>query len=103
MEALLLRQGIRVNQSQIVKIRVNHRVNQRFGGYFFALFPEKGGKRYGEDHDERAGISNPDGYQPSKGIQAGKDSGFPVIHVGSRILIPVEAYKEWLLRTSAQQ
>ena len=77
MEALLLRQGIRVNQSQIMKIRVNHRVNQRFGGYFFALFPEKGGKRYGEDHDERAGISIPDGYQPSKGIQAGKDSGVP--------------------------
>ena len=72
MEALLLCQGIRVNQSQIMKIRVNHRVNQRFGGYFFALFPEKGGKRYGEDHDERAGISIPDGYQPSKGIQAGK-------------------------------
>ena len=77
METLLLRQGIRVNQSQIMKIRVNHRVNQRFGGYFFALFPEKGGKRYGEDHDECAGISIPDGYQPSKGIQAGKDSGFP--------------------------
>ena len=77
MEALLLCQGIRVNQSQIMKIRVNHRVNQRFGGYFFALFPEKGGKRYGEDHDECARISIPDGYQPSKGIQAGKDSGVP--------------------------
>ena len=39
------------------------------------------------------GISLPKAYTP----------GFPVIHVGSRILIPVEAYKEWLLRTSAQQ
>ena len=25
-----------------------------------------------------------------------KQPDFPVIHVGSRILIPVEAYKEWL-------
>ena len=32
-----------------------------------------------------------------------KTQGFPVIHVGSRILIPVEAYKEWLLKTSIQK
>ena len=32
-----------------------------------------------------------------------KAPGFPVIHVGSRILIPVEAYKEWLLKTSIQK
>ena len=32
-----------------------------------------------------------------------KSPGFPVIYVGSRILIPVEAYKEWLLRTSTQK
>ena len=32
-----------------------------------------------------------------------KTPGFPVIHVGSRILIPVEAYKEWLLKTSIQK
>ncbi|RJV72096.1 DNA-binding protein [Coprococcus sp. AF27-8] len=32
-----------------------------------------------------------------------KTPGFPVIHVGSRILIPVESYKEWLLKTSIQK
>ncbi len=25
-----------------------------------------------------------------------KTEGFPVIHIGSRILIPVEAFKKWL-------
>lgn len=29
-----------------------------------------------------------------------KQSGFPTIKIGTRILIPIEAYKEWLLRTS---
>lgn len=43
------------------------------------------------------GISLPKAYKLVK------TPGFPVIHVGSRILIPVEAYKEWLLRTSAHQ
>lgn len=32
-----------------------------------------------------------------------KTPGFPVIHVGNRILIPVEAYKDWLTKASAQQ
>ena len=36
------------------------------------------------------GISLPKAYKLVK------QSDFPVIHVGSRILIPVEAYKEWL-------
>ena len=29
-----------------------------------------------------------------------KQPGFPTIKIGTRILIPIEAYKEWLLRTS---
>lgn len=29
-----------------------------------------------------------------------KHPGFPTIKIGTRILIPIEAYKEWLLRTS---
>ena len=36
------------------------------------------------------GISLPKAYKLVK------QPDFPVIHVGSRILIPVEAYKEWL-------
>ena len=43
------------------------------------------------------GISLPKAYKLVK------TPGFPVVHVGSRILIPVEAYKEWLIRTSAQK
>lgn len=29
-----------------------------------------------------------------------KQPGFPTIKIGTRILLPIEAYKEWLLRTS---
>lgn len=63
---------------------------------FFCLFSAKGGKGDGENHNERAGTGIPDGNQPSESYKLVKQSDFPVIHVGSRILIPVEAYKEWL-------
>ncbi len=40
------------------------------------------------------GISLPKAYELVK------QPGFPVIHIGTRILIPVEAYKEWLVRNA---
>ena len=41
------------------------------------------------------GISLPKAYELVK------TPGFPTIKVGTRILIPVEAYREWLLRNAA--
>ena len=43
---------------------------------------------------QQLGISLPNAYKLVK------TPGFPVIHVGTRILIPVEAYKEWLVINS---
>lgn len=40
------------------------------------------------------GISLPRAYELVK------TPGFPTIRIGARILIPIEAYKEWLVRTS---
>lgn len=40
------------------------------------------------------GISLPKAYELVKA------PGFPTIRIGARILIPIEAYKEWLVRTS---
>ena len=40
------------------------------------------------------GISLPKAYELVK------EPDFPIIRVGTRILIPTEAYKEWLLRNS---
>lgn len=40
------------------------------------------------------GISLPKAYELVK------QPGFPVIHIGTRILIPVESYKEWLVRNA---
>lgn len=42
------------------------------------------------------GISLPKAYELVK------EPGFPTIRVGTRILIPTEAYKEWLLRNSVK-
>lgn len=39
------------------------------------------------------GISLPKAYELVK------SPGFPTIRIGTRILIPVNAYKEWLLKT----
>jgi excisionase family DNA binding protein len=43
------------------------------------------------------GISLPKAYELVK------KPGFPVIRVGTRILIPVEAFKEWLVINSAHE
>lgn len=43
------------------------------------------------------GISLPKAYELVK------TPGFPTIRIGARILIPIEAYKEWLVRTSAKK
>ena len=40
------------------------------------------------------GISLPKAYQLVK------QPGFPVIHVGARILIPVDAFREWMVIAS---
>ena len=40
------------------------------------------------------GISLPKAYELVKTL------GFPTIRIGARILIPIESYKEWLVRTS---
>lgn len=42
------------------------------------------------------GISLPKAYELVK------EPDFPTIRVGTRILIPIEAYKEWLIRNSAK-
>ena len=41
------------------------------------------------------GISLPKAYELVK------TPGFPTLRIGTRILIPIEAYKEWLIKQSA--
>ena len=43
------------------------------------------------------GISMPKAYELVK------SPGFPVIRVGTRILIPIDAYKQWLFRQSTKE
>ena len=43
------------------------------------------------------GISLPKAYELVK------TPGFPVIHIGTRILIPIDAFREWLVITSNKE
>ena len=43
------------------------------------------------------GISLPKAYELVK------SPGFPTIRIGTRILIPVDAYKEWILKNSVHR
>ena len=36
-----------------------------------------------------------------KAYELVKTPGFPTLRIGTRILIPVDAYKDWLLRAAA--
>lgn len=38
-----------------------------------------------------------------KAYELVKEPGFPTIKVGARILIPVEAFREWLIRNSIKE
>ena len=43
------------------------------------------------------GISLPKAYELVK------TPGFPTLRIGTRILIPIDAYKEWLMKNSMQK
>ena len=45
-------------------------------------------------------LANNLGISLPKAYQLVKQPGFPVIHVGARILIPVDAFQEWMIITS---
>ena len=43
------------------------------------------------------GISQPKAYELVK------TPGFPTLRIGTRILIPIDAYKEWLMKNAMQK
>ena len=62
-------------------------------------------KRKGQYHMEKTTMSVQElsaqmGICLPKAYELVKTPGFPTIRIGARILIPIEAYKEWLVRTS---
>ena len=95
------------SQSQSMKIKDNLRQpssQSEIRWLFFRYFTKKGVVETVEkatmsvqELASQMSISLPKAYKLVK------TPGFPVIHVGSRILIPVEAYKDWLIKASSQQ
>ena len=62
-------------------------------------------KRKEQNHMEKTTMSVQElsaqmGISLPKAYELVKTPGFPTIRIGARILIPIEAYKEWLVRTS---
>ena len=43
------------------------------------------------------------GISLKKAYQLVKQPGFPVLHIGNKILIPVEAYHKWLMDEAVQE
>lgn len=50
-----------------------------------------------QELSSQLGISLPKAYELVK------TPGFPVIRIGTRILVPVDAFKEWLIINSANE
>lgn len=74
------------------------------GGIFAPKFAEKEVEKYMEkttmsvqELSSQLGISLPKAYELVK------SDGFPSIRIGTRILIPVDAFREWLVITSNKQ
>ena len=57
----------------------------------------------GENHHERAELSSQMGISLPKAYELVRTPGFPSIRIGTRILIPIDAFREWLVITSNQQ
>ena len=60
----------------------------------------KGATSYGKTTMSVQKLSAQMGISLPKVYELVKTSGFLTIRIGARILIPIEAYKEWLVRTS---
>ncbi len=45
-------------------------------------------------------LSSQMGISLPKAYELVKSNGFPIIRIGTRILIPVDAYREWLTKTA---
>ena len=61
---------------------------------------KKGATSYGKTTMSVQELSAQMGISLPKAYELVKTPGFPTIRIGARILIPIESYKEWLVRTS---
>ena len=57
---------------------------------------------------ERTTMSVPElsaqmGISLPKAYELVKTPGFPTLRIGTRILIPIDAYKEWLMKNAVQK
>ena len=43
------------------------------------------------------------GIRLPKAYELVKTPGFPTLRIGTRILIPIDAYKEWLMKNAVQK
>ena len=68
-------------------------------GFFYCL---KGGDSMEKTTISVQELSAQMGISLPKAYELVKSNGFPTIRIGTRILIPVDAYKEWLMKTASK-
>ena len=68
-------------------------------GLFYCL---KGGDSMEKTTISVQELSAQMGISLPKAYELVKSNGFPTIRIGTRILIPVDAYKEWLMKTASK-
>ena len=71
------------------------------GWYFYANFQEREDYQMEKSTMSVQELSSRMGISLPKAYALVKEPGFPVIRIGTRILIPVDAYKAWLIKRSA--
>jgi excisionase family DNA binding protein len=63
----------------------------------------KGGTRMEKTTISVKELSAQMGISLTKAYELVKTRGFPVLHIGNKILIPVEAYRKWLNENTQNQ
>ena len=79
------------------------RVKSDSGGFFYVHFSRKEPQVMEKTTISVQELSAQMGISLPKAYELVKKPGFPTIKVGTRILIPVDAFREWLVITSNKE
>ena len=80
----------------------NHRPDFRLVVFLYP-FSKKGGKTMEKSTMSVQELSAQLGISLVKAYELVKTPGFPTLRIGTRILIPVDAYKAWLMQCATKQ
>ena len=74
-----------------------------FGWWYYFAKIQKGGRNMSKSTMSVQELSSQMGISLPKAYELVKQPGFPVLHIGTRILIPVDAFNKWLNNQAEQK